>query len=242
MFNSIQLRTCIPSRYFSIRFFYECHFLFSAFPNSGWHTLKISSDISLKTNRFCFQNLIPIWMWWYKMWRRYTWVTGYSFSIILCQDLKTWTTSFTRHEPKNIWRVISWHPLIRDVSGQFKLKHRTHAAYCILYSNFITCFPVSSCSRRWVHKIRGWKYFGAAYGYEWFEILSTVVMTSSVFCDRTACALFLTCIILRTWRWRWHVPPKHRLTFNGLHALLSQKIQLFKLRIIQQFSFPWSSG
>jgi hypothetical protein len=28
-------------------------------------------------------------------------------------------------------------------------------------------------------------------------------------------------------RWRWHVPPKRRLTFAGLHAVLSQKIELF---------------
>jgi hypothetical protein len=29
------------------------------------------------------------------------------------------------------------------------------------------------------------------------------------------------------WRWRQHVPPKRRLTINGLHGVISQKIELF---------------
>jgi hypothetical protein len=32
--------------------------------------------------------------------------------------------------------------------------------------------------------------------------------------------------ILRPWRWRRHVPPKRRLTFNGLHGITSQKLTL----------------
>jgi hypothetical protein len=38
---------------------------------------------------------------------------------------------------------------------------------------------------------------------------------------------FLAWLILQPWRWRRHVPPKRRLTFNGLHGVLSQKIQSF---------------
>jgi hypothetical protein len=34
---------------------------------------------------------------------------------------------------------------------------------------------------------------------------------------------FLAWLIIRLWRWRWHVPPKHRWTFNGLHSVISQK-------------------
>jgi hypothetical protein len=34
-------------------------------------------------------------------------------------------------------------------------------------------------------------------------------------------------LILRPWRWRWHIPPKSPLTFNGLHAVIFQKIVLF---------------
>jgi hypothetical protein len=30
--------------------------------------------------------------------------------------------------------------------------------------------------------------------------------------------------IPRLWRWRWYVPPKRRLTFNGLHGFISQMI------------------
>jgi hypothetical protein len=43
---------------------------------------------------------------------------------------------------------------------------------------------------------------------------------------------FLAWIILLPWRERWHVPPKRRLTFNGLHGVMSQKIELFKDRQI----------
>jgi hypothetical protein len=38
---------------------------------------------------------------------------------------------------------------------------------------------------------------------------------------------FLARLIVRPWRWRWHVLPKLRLTFNGLHGVISQKIELF---------------
>jgi hypothetical protein len=33
--------------------------------------------------------------------------------------------------------------------------------------------------------------------------------------------------ILRPWRWRRYIPPKCRLTFNGLHGVISQKMALF---------------
>jgi hypothetical protein len=32
---------------------------------------------------------------------------------------------------------------------------------------------------------------------------------------------------LPPWRWRRHIPPKRRLTFNGLHGVIFKKIQLF---------------
>jgi hypothetical protein len=37
----------------------------------------------------------------------------------------------------------------------------------------------------------------------------------------------ITLLIIRPWRWRWHVPPKRPLTFNGLHGVISQKMELF---------------
>jgi hypothetical protein len=84
-----------------------------------------------------------------------------------------------------------------------------------------------------------------------------VVMKSSVFWDITPCSRlkvnrrfgetcrlhiqsrrisqegdqrdwFLDWLILRSWIWRRHVPPKRRLTFNGLHGDISQKITLEK--------------
>jgi hypothetical protein len=49
--------------------------------------------------------------------------------------------------------------------------------------------------------------------------------------NRSVCHLllrwFLYRLILRPWSCRWHVPPKHRLTFNGLHGVVSQIIVLF---------------
>jgi hypothetical protein len=34
---------------------------------------------------------------------------------------------------------------------------------------------------------------------------------------------FIVRLILRAWRWRKHITPKHRLTFNGLNGAISQK-------------------
>jgi hypothetical protein len=36
---------------------------------------------------------------------------------------------------------------------------------------------------------------------------------------------FLAWLILRPWRWRWHVPSKRLLTFNRLHGFLSKNIE-----------------
>jgi hypothetical protein len=36
-------------------------------------------------------------------------------------------------------------------------------------------------------------------------------------------------LILWSWRWRRYVPPKRRLTFNGLHGILSKNILLFNI-------------
>jgi hypothetical protein len=41
-------------------------------------------------------------------------------------------------------------------------------------------------------------------------------------------SLFLAWLILQPWRWRWHIPPKHQLTFNGLHGVITQKLELFR--------------
>jgi hypothetical protein len=43
-----------------------------------------------------------------------------------------------------------------------------------------------------------------------------------------ASSWFLAWLYLRPWRLKWHVPPKRRLTFNGLHGVISQKTGLFK--------------
>jgi hypothetical protein len=38
---------------------------------------------------------------------------------------------------------------------------------------------------------------------------------------------FLAWLILLPWRWRRHVPQKRRLTFSGLHCIITEKIKLF---------------
>jgi hypothetical protein len=43
---------------------------------------------------------------------------------------------------------------------------------------------------------------------------------------------FLAWLILRSWGWRRHVVPKHRLTFNRLHGVTSQKITFFKITAV----------
>jgi hypothetical protein len=83
-----------------------------------------------------------------------------------------------------------------------------------------------------------------------FEVLTAVVMKSSTFSDIKQCSplkinrrlggtcrlhlqnrrisLCLARFILLPWRWRRHLPPKSRMTFNGLHGVISWKIKLFK--------------
>jgi hypothetical protein len=41
-------------------------------------------------------------------------------------------------------------------------------------------------------------------------------------------ALFLVCLTLATWR-RRHLTPKRQLTFNGIHSVISKKIDLFMI-------------
>jgi hypothetical protein len=41
----------------------------------------------------------------------------------------------------------------------------------------------------------------------------------------TSC-LFLAWLLLRLWKWRRHIPPKCQLTFNALHYVVAQKIEL----------------
>jgi hypothetical protein len=45
-------------------------------------------------------------------------------------------------------------------------------------------------------------------------------------CHLLSCWFFAQ-LILWPWRWRRYAPLKHRLTFNWLHGVISQKIALF---------------
>jgi hypothetical protein len=84
-----------------------------------------------------------------------------------------------------------------------------------------------------------------------FEVLIAMVTKSSIFLHKTPCSplkfnrrlggtcrlhlhsllpasrWFLALLILGSWRRKRHVFPKRRLTFNGLHGVTCQKIELF---------------
>jgi hypothetical protein len=47
---------------------------------------------------------------------------------------------------------------------------------------------------------------------------------------------FLAHLILLPWRWRRYVPPKRRLTFNGLQGVIFQKTELFTYNYIYPLS------
>jgi hypothetical protein len=89
-----------------------------------------------------------------------------------------------------------------------------------------------------------------------FEVLTEVVMKSTIFWDITPCsplninrrfggtyclqpllatcfhAGFLLSLFFSAWRWRRYVPPKLRLTLNGLHGVIFQKLVFFNLVMV----------
>jgi hypothetical protein len=93
-----------------------------------------------------------------------------------------------------------------------------------------------------------------------FEVLTVVIMKSTIFWVITPCSplkvnprfggtyrlhlqgrvchlllrWFLAQLNFRPWRWRQYIPPKRRLTLNGLHGVISQEMVLFK-------RFCWNS-
>jgi hypothetical protein len=46
-------------------------------------------------------------------------------------------------------------------------------------------------------------------------------------CLLSSLCWFLPWLALRLWGWIWHIPPKFQFTFNGLHSIVSHKIELF---------------
>jgi hypothetical protein len=47
-------------------------------------------------------------------------------------------------------------------------------------------------------------------------------------CLLDTCFTLVPCLAyFRPWRWKWHLPPKRRLTFSALHGVISHKIELF---------------
>jgi hypothetical protein len=50
---------------------------------------------------------------------------------------------------------------------------------------------------------------------------------------------FLARLIFLPWIWRRYVPPNRRLTFNGLHDVISQKIVLFITTAVRTSNSTW---
>jgi hypothetical protein len=137
-----------------------------------------------------------------------------------------------------IWHVIRW---MRNKNQE---SHYSHTAHFI--SQFTPVLRHSAENKLQVrHTLVG------------FEILTAVAMRSTIFWDITPCSplkvnrrfgriyrlqlqsfschllprWFLARLILRPWRWRVYVPLKRRLTFNGLHGVITQKIVLLYILI-----------
>jgi hypothetical protein len=53
--------------------------------------------------------------------------------------------------------------------------------------------------------------------------------------SRWQAELFLASLILRSWRWRRHIPPKRWSTFSGLRGVMHQIIELIQKFIIFQY-------
>jgi hypothetical protein len=52
---------------------------------------------------------------------------------------------------------------------------------------------------------------------------------------------FLVWLIFRPWKWRWYVHPKRRLTFKGLHSIITQKTKIFRSNTVAIFELRiWS--
>jgi hypothetical protein len=51
--------------------------------------------------------------------------------------------------------------------------------------------------------------------------------------QREAGSKLVSWLILRSWTWRRYVPPKSRLTFNGLHCIIAQKTEPFITTVVR---------
>jgi hypothetical protein len=112
-----------------------------------------------------------------------------------------------------IFESSYWAPYMTTL---FKINHSDIAGSIRIYSAALSCTQTGLSVARIA-------LFSKRRTYRW--VASPQRNTSS------ACHLlsrwFLDRLILRPWRWRLCVPPKRRLTFNGLHGVISLKIALF---------------
>jgi hypothetical protein len=93
-------------------------------------------------------------------------------------------------------------------------------------------FGTGSCD--WVLSMRSGRYS---------SVLIISYVKTSIFCDITAYSSLKSQQIFRrnmsllssgstyssTMKWGWNIPPKRRLTFNGLYGVISQKMELFNV-------------
>jgi hypothetical protein len=91
------------------------------------------------------------------------------------------------------------------------------------------CLQCQNCSITVAKAISSTIWGSRSGGYEDFYLLGHNAMYSieSQPMFQWSMSQFFAWLILKPWRWRWHVPPKHRLAFNGLHGVISQNLELF---------------
>jgi hypothetical protein len=59
------------------------------------------------------------------------------------------------------------------------------------------------------------------------------IVSAFLILPRVLLCCFLGWVTLKPWRWRRHIPPKRRLTSNGLHSVISQKTELFIITAVR---------
>jgi hypothetical protein len=99
----------------------------------------------------------------------------------------------------------------------------------------LPCARMTPCSPLNVNRLFGWTYR--------FHLQGRLLYLARN--QRATCGLlllwFLTQLNFLPWRWRRYVPPRPRLTLNGLHGVISQNVALF-IFILLFYLLIWTFG
>jgi hypothetical protein len=126
---------------------------------------------------------------------------------------------------------VKWpvHCLLPRICCTLVSSHITHSPKLILSLNSTIFWDIMLCSPLSVN----WR-FGGTYRLHLQGRRISWARDHSSACFLLSCR-FLARLILGPWRWRRQVPPKRRLTFNGLHGVISKKIKPVKFWFVTVF-------